>query len=138
MSIPKKLRQQVIERANGCCEYCRIGQDDRLLSFHVDHIIPHKHRGADDELDNLCLACYRCNAYKSSNIATFDPQTGNITGLFHPRKQKWEDHFRLLDNGEIEGITPEGRGTIFLLRVNDQNRVQNRLDLIALGRYPCR
>ncbi|MCU0481173.1 MAG: HNH endonuclease, partial [Anaerolineae bacterium] len=129
-------KQAVIERAHGCCEYCRIGQDDRLLSFHVDHIISQKHLGEDD-LDNLCLACYRCNAYKGSDIAVFDPETGNITKLFHPRQQRWDEHFQLLDNGEIKGISPEGRGTAFLLRMNELNRVQNRFDLLTLGRYPC-
>lgn len=137
MSLPSKLKQQVIERANGCCEYCRIGQNDQLLPFHVDHIISQKHRGTD-ELDNLCLACYRCNAYKGSDIAVFDPQTETITQLFHPRKQKWDDHFRILDNGEITGLTPEGRGTVFLLRMNDQNRIQTRFESILLNRYPCR
>ena len=136
MSLPTRLKQAVIERAHGCCEYCRIGQDDYLLPFHIDHIISQKHLG-DDKLDNLCLACYRCNAYKGSDIAALDLETGNITRLFHPRKHIWDDHFRLLDNGEIKGLTPEGRGTLFLLRMNELHRIQNRVDLLALGRYPC-
>ena len=55
--------------------------------------------------------------------------------LFHPRKDKWEDHFRLNDS-VIEGITPEGRATVRLLHFNEEQQVDLREDLIKLGRYP--
>lgn len=50
--IPTVLRRKVIERANNCCEYCRLSQTDNFFSFHIDHIISEKH---DDETteDNL-------------------------------------------------------------------------------------
>jgi hypothetical protein len=58
--------------------------DDRLLPFEIDHIIAEKHRGVT-AADNLCLACYRCNSFKGSDIASADPLTGNAAFLFHPR-----------------------------------------------------
>ena len=60
MSITNNQRLLVSERANNCCEYCRVAQAGRLSTFHVDHIIALKHDGTDDS-DNLCLACYKCN-----------------------------------------------------------------------------
>jgi hypothetical protein len=37
--IPNELRQQVIERASGLCEYCIIHQDDTPFSHQIDHVI---------------------------------------------------------------------------------------------------
>ncbi|NDJ76355.1 MAG: HNH endonuclease [Chloroflexi bacterium] len=69
--IPVHLRHLVIERANGCCEYCRIGQGRRVIDFAIDHIIAEK-RGGPTEADNLCLSCYWCNSHKGSDISSVD------------------------------------------------------------------
>ena len=133
--IPAELRRLVTERAGGCCEYCHISRDDHTLPSEIDHIISEKHRGAT-VADNLCLSCWDCNNAKGSDIASADPQTGQPTFLFHPRRQRWEDHFRL-EGGVIVPLTPEGRVTAFLLRLNDPERVAERDILVTLGRYPC-
>ncbi|GAB5492974.1 MAG: hypothetical protein Phog2KO_31890 [Phototrophicaceae bacterium] len=137
MRISKENRQTVFERAKDCCEYCHLAQKDDTLKFHVDHVIARKH-GGNDALDNLCLACYRCNSFKGSNVAAIDSLTGNATRLFHPRKDEWEDHFRLIETGIIKGLSPEGRVTISVLRINDITRIQQRLALIDVSRYPCK
>lgn len=133
--IPAELRRLVIERAGGCCEYCRMQVTDRLLPFEIDHIVAQKH-GGETEADNLCLACYRCNGFKGSDIASADPEDGQATFLFHPRRQRWEDHFRL-DGAVIVPLTPEGRVTVFLLRLNMPVQIAQRETLIKAGRYPC-
>lgn len=136
MAITAQTRQLVIERANNCCEYCRLSERDDTLTFHVDHIVARKH-GGDDDTDNLCFACYRCNAFKGSNVAALDPVTDEAARLYHPRKDVWRNHFRLTVDGIIEGITPEGRVTVSVLRINDSSRVQQRLALADINRYPC-
>ncbi|MBZ0297539.1 MAG: HNH endonuclease [Anaerolineae bacterium] len=136
MSITAAQRRAVIQRAGGCCEYCRASLNDETSPFHVDHIVPIKHQGSD-HLDNLCLACYQCNAYKGSNIAAADPVTGEATFLYHPRKQRWDEHFALNDDATLRGITPEGRVTIEVMRINDEARVYYRRIAITLGQYPC-
>jgi hypothetical protein len=133
--IPAELRRLVFERAGGCCEYCRMHTEDRLLPFEIDHVIAEKHGGATSA-DNLCLACYRCNGFKGSDIASADPVTGLAAFLFHPRRQRWTDHFRLND-AVIEPLTPEGRITVAILRLNLPVVVAQRMVLIAEGRYPC-
>ncbi len=55
--------------------------------IHVDHINPVKHGGSDDA-DNLCLACYKCNAHKGYDLVGFDPQTGELTRLYNLREQR--------------------------------------------------
>src|SRR5688572_23402935 len=133
--IPVELRRQVVERANRCCEYCRLHQDDSDLTFHAEHIIATSH-GGKTSLENLALSCPRCNLLKGSNIAAADPETGDPTFLFHPRRHQWEDHF-ILDGTQITPLTAEGRATIFILRLNEAERIEQRELLISLDRYPC-
>ena len=132
--IPEALRRQVIERAEGYCEYCLIHQQDSLYAHEVDHIIPEKHRGETNE-ENLCLACLECNRHKGSDFGSFDPETGEVTLLFNPRQQVWGDHFRL-DGVRIIPLSPEGRVTIFVLQLNDEMRLLARQSLLEVGRYP--
>ncbi len=136
MAITNAQRQTVATRAGDCCEYCRLPRSGSKLPFHVDHIRPLKHDGTD-ETDNLCLACYQCNGHKGTNIAGYDPQTDDITALFHPRKDRWEAHFRLADDYQIVGITAVGRTTVNVLRLNEMATLQNRQLLAALNEYPC-
>lgn len=134
--ISASLRRQVSNRANECCEYCRTRQLDRGLSFAIDHVIAEKH-GGPTEIDNLCLSCYWCNSYKGSDISSVDWEyDADIFPLYNPRKQRWSDHFQLND-ALISPLTGSGRVTVFLLRLNAPERVQERELLIELGVYPC-
>ena len=60
-----------------------------------------------------------------------------MTALFNPREQKWKEHFEL-KGAVIEPLTPEGRITVFLLKMNRPETVEERTNLILLSRYPCR
>ena len=70
-------------------------QDEAWSRFHVEHIVPRKHKGGDD-LGNLCLCCQHCNLHKGANLSGLDPATGQLTRLFHPREDIWEEHFSTL------------------------------------------
>lgn len=131
--IPDTLRQEVIERAHGYCEYCFIHQSDSLYTHEVDHIIPEKHRGSTRS-ENLCLACLDCNRHKGSDFASFDPVSGQVALLYNPREQIWTEHFRL-DGEHIEPLTAEGRVTVFVLKLNDEMRLRARRALIAARRF---
>jgi len=100
----------------------------------VDHIIARKH-GGTTTADNLALACYYCNRYKSTDVGSFDPETGKFILLFNPRTQIWDDHFAL-DREYIVPITPEGRVTVALLQLNHPDHLQERRILIEVGLYP--
>jgi hypothetical protein len=54
----------------------------------------------------------------------------NLVPLFHPRKQRWLDHFHLEGDGRIVGTTPEGRATATLLNFNEEHRLQLRRALM--------
>lgn len=132
--IASSLRRLVEERAKGRCEYCLIHQDDTPLTHPIDHIIAVKHGGAT-EPNNLAFSCLECNLNKGSDIATFDPITGNLVPLFHPQQHEWESHF-LLEGVLITGLTPIGRATVRLLQLNSPERLAQRQLLQDVGRYP--
>lgn len=128
------LRRDVAERADGRCEYCLFPQDAAAARHQVDHVIAEKHRGATTS-ENLALSCVFCNRRKGSDLSSIDPLTGDVVPLFHPRFQAWAEHFRL-DGARIIGITPEARATVELLEFNTSERLLERHELIASGRYP--
>lgn len=122
--IPTTLRRQVIERARSRCEYCQLPADVAFFPHEVDHVIAEKHGGATN-LDNLAFACWRCNRHKGSDLTSFDPQTGQLSPLFNPRTQVWIEHFTY-EKKLITGLTPEGRTTVYLLRLNTEERLIER------------
>lgn len=131
--IPDEIRIQIIERANGRCEYCQIHQDDTPFSHQIDHIIARQH-GGDNNLSNLALACLDCNKYKGPNLSSIDPMSGEVTVLFHPRNNEWDEHFKL-KGPIIEALSATGRTTAFLLRLNAPLRIIQRETLLSVGRY---
>ncbi len=134
--VSADLRRSVVERAGNCCEYCRLSQEDNTFSFQIDHVIAEKHEG-ETILENLSLSCPNCNVFKGSDIASIDKETGQLTALYNSRTQHWDDHFTL--NGAIIApLTPEGRVTVRLLKLNRIEHVDERQGLIDLGRYPCK
>ena len=66
-----------------------------------------------------------CNRFKGSDIASIDPDTGELTALFNPRLDHWQDHFELRA-GELLALTAKGRVTIRLLRLNRRTRIKER------------
>jgi hypothetical protein len=133
-AVPDAVRQLVRERASDRCEYCLFPADQAFQPHEVDHIFARKHRGSDDD-SNLCLSCFPCNRHKGSDLASFDPVTGDVALLFHPRRDRWHEHFEVRGS-RIEGITPSGRATVELLQFNTLERILEREPLIVLGRYP--
>ena len=129
--ISSALRQAVYARANGRCEYCLIPESVVLAAHQVDHIIALKHGGLSD-LNNLALSCTLCNKHKGSDLASLDPETGQVTPLYHPRRDRWAEHFEL-EGGRIVPRTAAGRATARLLQLNTPERVDERLLLVAAG-----
>ena len=104
------------------------------MSIIPDHIIDQKHGGATLH-GNLAWACFDCNRFKGSDIASKDPLTDELVPLFDPRTQHWHDHFDLRQ-GRIRGLTAIGRATERLLKLNLPKRVEVREVLASVGRYP--
>jgi 5-methylcytosine-specific restriction endonuclease McrA len=53
------LRQQVIHRAQGCCEYCHLPEAFSIYHHEIDHLIALKHGGLT-AAENLVLFGVNC------------------------------------------------------------------------------
>ena len=86
---------------------------------------------------NLALACQGCNNHKYTKTEASDPVSGAMAPLFHPRRQRWRDHFTW-DNTYtvIIGLTPTGRATVETLQLNRAGLVNLRRVLYAMGEHP--
>lgn len=130
------LDEQVRARARGLCEYCHADERWQYVRFTVDHVQA-RAVGGDDTLENLALACFHCNRWKSDRAASEDPVTKESAPLFDPRRDDWSQHFRWsADLRRIEGVTPSGRATVDALRMNRDRAIQIREADTAAGRHP--
>ena len=134
--IGDALRHEVAARAHHCCEYCLIHQDDTGFRLPIDHIVSRKHGGLS-VAENLAYACVICNRNNGGDVASVDARSGEIVRLFHPRHDRWADHFQL-DANVIRATSHVGAATAQLLRFNAPARLAERGLLQALGSYPTK
>lgn len=135
MPISQALRDRIIQRANGLCEYCQTAQIV-VIEMEIDHIIPESAGGTSDE-ENLCLSCISCNRYKGSSQTGINSETGEQVALFNPRTQVWHEHFMWSQNNTIiMGLTPIGYVTITRLKMNREITIKARERWVAAGWHP--
>ena len=88
-------------------------------------MVPRCH-GGSDAIDNLALACRRCNLHKGPNLSGVDPDTGSTIRLFNPRIDDWTENFLSQEDGTIQGLTAIGRATARVLAMNTDRRIKLR------------
>jgi hypothetical protein len=129
-------REALVDRARGCCEYCGSQERFAMQSFCVEHTTP-RSRGGESTDDNLALACQGCNNHKYDKVGARDPLSAEDVPLFHPRRDRWSDHFAWSnDFTMIIGLTPTGRATVEALQLNRSGVVNLRHILYAMGEHP--
>ena len=134
--VPAELSRMTRDRANGICEYCRSQERFSPQRFSVEHIKPQSAGGASTPA-NLALSCQGCNGHKYTKQQAPDPVTRRIVPLFHPRRQRWSDHFAWgADGSLIVGVTSVGRATVEALRMNRIELVNLREVLYAAQQHP--
>lgn len=137
MAVSGLIRQLVLARAGGACEYCRLIESACGVTFHVEHFTPES-LGGETILANLVLSCPGCNLAKGARTTGVDG-SGMERPLYNPRKYEpthlgWHIHF-LLDpmSGVISGRTRIGEATVLLLAMNGANRLYARQLQIRIG-----
>lgn len=134
--VTAEQRRIVVERAGGCCEYCRSQERFATESFSVEHIIP-RNLGGKTNLENLALACQGCNGHKYISTHGYDPVSERRIGLYHPRRDQWNSHFKWNDDFTLViGLTPAGRATLETLKLNREGLVNLRRVLYEAGKHP--
>jgi hypothetical protein len=131
--ISQQLRREIRARASGCCEYCLMDEAWLVWACEVDHILSRKHGGAT-ELSNLALSCARCNRAKGTDIGSVHPESAELVRLFNPRRDRWDEHFRI-DGPRIVGLTLVGQVTVALLQFNQDERLLERALLQQAGKF---
>lgn len=64
---------------------------------------------------------------QGTKLSGIDPESGDTVKLFHPRQNEWDDHFNF-DGINIVGLTPCGRATVRVLNMNDDDRLELRIE----------
>ena len=134
--ISAAKQQQVIDRANRRCEYCKSAMDYTSQPFAIEHITPLA-EGGKTTLDNLALACGGCNGHKYTKVEALDPVSQTVVFLYHPRQQRWQDHFGWsADYLKVVGLTEAGRATLNALKLNRPGVINMRKLLLLEGLHP--
>jgi 5-methylcytosine-specific restriction endonuclease McrA len=68
-NLPDALRLAIRQRAQDRCEYCLVPEPEFFFSHEPDHIIAAQH-GGRTVVENLALACVRCNRRKGTNLSS--------------------------------------------------------------------
>lgn len=79
--VSEQTRRLVRKRSEYLCEYCHFPEYLSPDRFTIDHIMPQS-LGGSDELDNLALACHRCNERHYNFIVGTDPKTQEQVPLY--------------------------------------------------------
>ncbi|MDX2272118.1 MAG: HNH endonuclease signature motif containing protein [Cyanobacteriota bacterium] len=139
--VSDSLRRYVRKRAGFLCEYCHSPEYLSPDLFTIDHIHPQS-LGGSDELDNLALACRRCNNRHYNFRDGIDPEFQKTAPLFQPRQQQWSEHFVWTKDAlRILGTTSTGRATCNRLDLNDDEHdegaiLQVRQFWVSAGWHP--
>jgi hypothetical protein len=134
--VTARQKESLANQAGRCCEYCRAPSRYSASPFSIDHVIPQARGGATVN-DNLAYACQGCNSFKYTKTTAIDPISNVEVPLFHPRRQRWSEHFAWnADATLIIGVTATGRATVEALRLNRQELVNLRRVLYQMAEHP--
>jgi hypothetical protein len=107
-----------------CCLERETWYPSRAAGFSVDHFVPKAvNPSGRCVYENLVYACSRCNSFKQAKIAMLDP---TVTAF--------ADHFRVSDDGHIEGLSTEAQDLIDLLDLDHSPALDVRREALLLLR----
>lgn len=134
--LSANLRTRLTAADDARCVYCQTTVGNTGQPLTVDHVIPTA-QGGSTTFENLCYACRRCNEYKGATTRITDPLSGEVVSLFHPRRDRWDDHFAWdAAQMRIVGLTPTGRVTVIALNMNNEFIVSARRRWVTAGWHP--
>ena len=107
-------------------------EDNAGFPHQIDHIISRKHGGSSG-IGNLATLASSAIVTKVQISRRID-RSGRPIRLFDPRRDSWDEHFKL-DGPIIQPLTPIGEVTARMLRLNAAERVIERRLFQPLGSY---
>jgi hypothetical protein len=134
--VSVQLTAQILADVGHRCGYCRT--DERLTGslLSIEHILPIA-AGGPTERENLWRSCRECNERKGAQVQATDPESGEISALYNPRTQSWDDHFRWSEDGLLViGLTALGRATVVAIDLNRPHQIVARQRWAVVGWHP--
>ncbi len=101
------------------CVYCLHREQwyNRGGTFHVEHFVPTSvDPNGECEYSNLLYACATCNVTKQA-----------IVGLPNPCQVAFRDCLRVMADGRIDALNPDGEKLKQVLRLDSEKNVRHRL-----------
>lgn len=116
------------------CVYCQEREcwyPSRDGSFSADHFVSKViDPSRECDYENLVYACVRCNSFKQTKILFLDPA-----------RVAFSEHFRVKDDGHIEGLSQEARDLIDFLHLDESPAIDVRQEVLRVLRlkqkYPA-
>lgn len=115
----KNLRDDMYDKQNKRCAYCRIHVPIGCVPMQRDHIV---YKNAHPQWtflpENLCVSCFWCNDWKGTTETLVDPQTtvypkvSEGFKIIHPLYDKYSEHIDLIGGILYHGRTDKGIFTI--------------------------
>lgn len=134
-SFKENLRNDMYEKQNGLCVYCRGRIPKAYYPPHREHIVHKaKHPQWTFLPENLCVSCYWCNKWKDTTEVLIDPQTesypksGKGFKLIHPLYDKYSEHIELIGDVLYRGKTEKGVFTINTCHLYRVDLAEERVD----------
>ncbi len=144
--VYNEIKQNLNEIYHGKCAYCESKLYDS--SMQIDQHRPKsKYPWLAYEWSNLLPACHTCNISKSSNY----PIKNDVVSVPPINKKDWrydlislqeeplllnpeydnpEEHLSFYSDGRIFGLTERGRKTIDILKLNRQDLILKRVNIV--------
>ena len=118
-SFKDNLREDMYEKQNGLCAFCRIHVPLACVPMHREHIV---YKDAHPQWmflpENLCIACPVCNGFKGTTEVLSNPQTktypktGDGFRIIHPLFDRYSENIELVGGVLYRGKTAKGKFTI--------------------------
>jgi len=118
-SFKENLREDMYEKQNELCAFCRIHVPLSCVPMHREHIVyKDEHPQWMFLPENLCIACPLCNEFKGTTEVLANPNTktyprnGSGFKIIHPLYDRYSEHVDLIGGILYRGKTDKGRFTI--------------------------
>lgn len=116
---------------------CEAQAQDTSHACHIEHLLPQARKINAETIDfQNMLACFppsrsavACD-YGAQAKASYDPATNAFVS---PLSAAAEQHFKFYRDGTVEGLTPEGKATVKVLRL-DHAALKNDRAAVIKGR----
>lgn len=139
-SFKKNLREDMYEKQNKLCAYCRIHVPLACVPMHREHIVyKDEHPQWMFLPENLCVACPTCNEFKGTDEVLEAPKTKTYPKssagfkIIHPLYDKYSDHIELVGDVLYKGKSKKGVFTINTCHLYRVDLAEERVDMKMLA-----